>query len=581
MVLYFHLLPMLLPLYTSLRPLTKNFVFIDIMVAAEPNRNNSSSHPRRSDDEPYYDSNVNNDDDANSANGNRIDASSSPHAKPSLTIYNHFENYRLLKQQQKLQLRQQRQRNFEVPDVGFESHDSLNANDAAAAGAAAEDDDGEEDNGSNLWKHFISPLQPRLRPGEDDDDSVTPSTRRNSQRERQEDVGGINHGTRPSRSEFVRHRPSVFTDLERSETVDRFANIFVKRMNDALSSGTLAKAWRVGARGDDEEEKGGGMNFGDAVATEKIRPSDYRAERKMIQAHLTPFIWGSSCMVITLFSLRFGRWYHGSGGGAIGTGKGANVFSQAFPRSWTSASRGNSRQNVEKTIRKDDVTKLEDLRQNPFRKTPHGTHGNSSTTPTTATPSDFNANHNPLEGLQTLPVDLAVSILVGTSTTLFLSDSSALMKDFSHAPLVSGRSVLSEELCEPFVEEMRRVNRRDYTYNRVVGDDGCGKTKKKEVVSYRELWKEENLGEFESLRAVRDFVENCQRRKMVARKILGERKMTEEEEGDGKDLDLGVGECEYENWKDVSIPYPGVSPSLSLDGFIESIGRHDKNEIDS
>jgi hypothetical protein len=35
---------------------------------------------------------------------------------------------------------------------------------------------------------------------------------------------------------------------------------------------------------------------------------------------------------------------------------------------------------------------------------------------------------------------------------------------------------------------------------------------KKGVISYSELWKEENSGEFDSLRAVRDFVANCHER---------------------------------------------------------------------
>jgi hypothetical protein len=32
------------------------------------------------------------------------------------------------------------------------------------------------------------------------------------------------------------------------------------------------------------------------------------------------------------------------------------------------------------------------------------------------------------------------------------------------------------------------------------------------VVSFKELWKDENLGDFDSLRAIRGFVENCHKR---------------------------------------------------------------------
>ncbi|KAL7465514.1 hypothetical protein ACHAXS_005829 [Conticribra weissflogii] len=539
------------------------------MVTADPSRNNPISNQSQNDVDLYYSGIVSDDNNSTSieniGNGTNDDASSPAQTKSSMAVYNRFENYRLLKQEQKRRLLQPQQQNNETAKSASGSHDYFNGNDAAAAA----DDDREESNESNLWKHFISPLKPRPCPGNDINVTPSPQQRQPSQqpqqRERQEDEGGANRHTLSRRRSIVGHRPSVFTDLERSETVDRFAGIFVKRMNDALSSEKLAKAWRVSVSGE-EDDKGGGSNFGDdslSAPTEKIKPSDYRAERKLIQTHLTPFVWGSSCMVITLFSMRFGRWYQV--GGAVGTGRART--------SWTSALRGNM-QNAGKIIRKDDVTKLEDLRRNPFRdKTSFGTnYNNSSNTTINATPTGFNASNNPMEGLQTLPVDLAVSILVGISTTLFLSDAPALMKDFSHAPLVSGRSLLSEELCGPFIEEMRRVNRRDYTYHRVVDDDGGGKMKKKEVISYRELWNEENLGEFESLRAVRDFVENCQKRESVARKILVERKSKTGEDYAGIEVD-SIGE--EDDWKRVSIPSPGVPPSLSLDGFVASRDGHE------
>ena len=102
-------------------------------------------------------------------------------------------------------------------------------------------------------------------------------------------------------------------------------------------------------------------------------------------------------------------------------------------------------------------------------------------------------------------MDIAISILVGMSTTIYLTRPAILLQDLSRSPLLPGKSVLSEELCEPFTKEMQKINEGFHTYS--VGDD-----KQKNVVSYSEIWRDENLGEFDSLRAVRDFVINCNKR---------------------------------------------------------------------
>jgi hypothetical protein len=79
---------------------------------------------------------------------------------------------------------------------------------------------------------------------------------------------------------------------------------------------------------------------------------------------------------------------------------------------------------------------------------------------------------------------------------------------------------LSEEICKPFGEEMEIVNREFHTYNTNHGGDTV---QKKGVISYSELWKEENLGEFDSLRAVRDFVANCHEQDERIRRLSLER----------------------------------------------------------
>ena len=106
------------------------------------------------------------------------------------------------------------------------------------------------------------------------------------------------------------------------------------------------------------------------------------------------------------------------------------------------------------------------------------------------------------------------------------------MKDFAHAPLLEGKSVLAEELCVPFSKEMKNINDGMYTYTKY-NDPNSSKdgttVEQRQVVPYSELWKDENLGEFDSLRAIRDFVYNCHERE--------KRDQKEKDEDSGDDAD--------------------------------------------
>jgi hypothetical protein len=149
-----------------------------------------------------------------------------------------------------------------------------------------------------------------------------------------------------------------------------------------------------------------------------------------------------------------------------------------------------------------------------------------------------------MTSIGTIFVDMALSCLFGMSVTAFLTRPDVLMADMSILPLVDGDSVFVEELCAPFAAEMDVVNGmtmaarrrpsppRATPRGRNISDEdeyendggGGGETDDRiesamdaaneigEVVSYSEIWKDENLGDFESLRAIRDFVANCRER---------------------------------------------------------------------
>ncbi|KAL9184980.1 hypothetical protein ACHAXT_002757 [Thalassiosira profunda] len=317
------------------------------------------------------------------------------------------------------------------------------------------------------WNHFTGPLRP-TRPSLDE-------------------IGQADQSGRTGRAK------SSFSDLERSQTVDRFGSIFMERIGAAMSSGKLSRAWQDSDGGSSTE--------------------DYSAERRLIEPHLTPVIWGSSCVVITLLSLRLGRWYQGRN--AVSAG-----ISRPTQRSVASNRTSNS-----------NIKSLQDAR--------HARQQQSPFNPREEMANELQSN------LVTLPVDASISLLVGISTTLFLTRPHYLMNDVAKAPLMSGRSALAEELCLPFREEMRVVNEQFHTYtpkhDNATGDGGV--EERRVAIPYSDIWEEENVGKFDSLRAVRDFVTNCQKRQRVAKQIV---------EDDGRELS-------EQELLDVPIPAPGIS----------------------
>jgi len=348
--------------------------------------------------------------------------------------------------------------------------------------------------------------------------------------------------------------PSVFSDLERSQTVDRFSTIFMERMGEAMSSGKLSKAWQSGSSGvggigsslfswmftdHSADYANTNANMDEGYSTPKtINPADYAAEKRMIEPHFTPFVWGSSCMVVTLFSLRLGRWYQG-GGQAVGRTLTSSVNRTASNHAQRTAATSNN-----------NAKSLKDVRHAQHYQS-HSTSGGNS--------SPFNSTRKKeltnelMASLNTVPVDMALSMLIGISTTIFLTSPSNLMKDLSDAPLVEGKSALAEELCLPFREEMRNVNGLYHTYTLYnannVGNGNRNDTMpdQRQVVPYSNLWKEENLGDFDSLRSIRDFVSNCHEREEVARRMIA------------PDGDTALSEQEL---LELKIPPSGISPSI-------------------
>lgn len=60
-----------------------------------------------------------------------------------------------------------------------------------------------------------------------------------------------------------------------------------------------------------------------------------------------------------------------------------------------------------------------------------------------------------------IPVDLFLSTLIGCSVSLFLTDPNKLKKDLERIPLVSGKSLVSDELCSDFIAQYQQYEKSD------------------------------------------------------------------------------------------------------------------------
>ena len=259
----------------------------------------------------------------------------------------------------------------------------------------------------------------------------------------------------------------MFTDDDRREVFDRFSKIFTDELGNAMSNGTLRGAWA-------QQQPTGVFAwpiFADTSGTTATQkdPRDYADERLLLQKHTTPFIWGVGCTVVTLVSLRFGRWREAK-----------HLGNQGYRRTANPSSPGTT-----------SPFHLRDARQSGHG-TPHSTSLSSS--------RKEEEMRKLTADLVTFPVDLALSILVGLSSTAFLSEPKEVARDLAKTPLLR-KSAIAETLCLPFCNEKRTI---DSTF-------------KQGGLPMSAIWTDANTQDFESLRAVRDFVSNCQAREEAAR----------------------------------------------------------------
>jgi hypothetical protein len=295
---------------------------------------------------------------------------------------------------------------------------------------------------------------------------------------------------------------------------------------------------------DDRRDRGGDRRTGTIDPT---RNDDdyYAAERDAMTPHLTPLVWGCGCAFVTLSSLRFGRWYRGGGGGWGGYVVGGYGGGGGAVRSSRGAGAGGYVRNdgvVDRVVVDGSFAGRSSGRRiasaADARPAPQDVRRVVAERTAACGVHDDDGAANAMHGLGTLLVDVALSLLFGMSASVFLTRRDVLMDDFVSVPLLDGESVLVEEFCGPFGVEMEAVNDRvlrvrgrraltrrtnddDASDHADVGGSGrveraaaAAEAEEEEEVPYSELWKDENLGGFDSLRAVRDFVVNCREREI-------------------------------------------------------------------
>jgi hypothetical protein len=129
-----------------------------------------------------------------------------------------------------------------------------------------------------------------------------------------------------------------------------------------------------------------------------------------------------------------------------------------------------------------------------------------------------------------LGLDLTLSTSVAAYGSALFTDKAKLMNEMASIPLVSGRSLIADELCDDFIDVYKGIPKK--------------------------TWKKYE-GKSEALDAISGFVMNCMKRKVVEKEILEQNQsfgITDEGSAEnGKAV------------KHVEIPTPGVSPDIIVE----------------
>ncbi len=185
----------------------------------------------------------------------------------------------------------------------------------------------------------------------------------------------------------------------------------------------------------------------------------------------------------------------------------------------------------------------------------------SSTTSTTSgAEAEFSKKPGLFFRILRLTLDAFVSLSVGAYASVYFTDTDQMMKRFADVPLLPGRSLLSEELCDEFTKEFRKFDRH--------------------VWDEKNNWHvDEGGGSVDFRRTIQTFVSNCRRRHLYEEELR-------KQGGQGGGVMSDYSGDTIQTDEPVIIPPPGVPFDIfvSLDDLLgkedQSDNLLDKNGMD-
>ncbi|CAB9508180.1 expressed unknown protein [Seminavis robusta] len=153
-------------------------------------------------------------------------------------------------------------------------------------------------------------------------------------------------------------------------------------------------------------------------------------------------------------------------------------------------------------------------------------------------------------------LDVTLSVLVAANTSAYMADTQKLAKQVTDIPLMEGRSAISDHFCEVLVQEYKRqwnASQQEQLNDTNSGDfstTGQSKGYEKDVpldpnFDRKSILKDPKLP---FLKGYIEFIQNCQKRQAIERRIRQERGMAPSEP--------------------VEIPAPGVPSDTSEDSSL-------------
>jgi hypothetical protein len=157
-------------------------------------------------------------------------------------------------------------------------------------------------------------------------------------------------------------------------------------------------------------------------------------------------------------------------------------------------------------------------------------------------------------------LDITVSLSLAMYGSAYFMDTKKFFENVSNIPLVEGRSMISDELCDDFIDVYRAIPKK--TWDKYSRDNGNGNS-------------DSDAGDkraSDGLKLISSFVKNCLRRQIVEQEILNQQQAFgtafnstgDDHDGIDNDNDRDM-HHNRANRQHVEIPPPGVNKDIEVE----------------